>query len=123
MASLTYELEEIPASDKAQARQAHGVVNEGKTKPYKVDWPVSENQTERRTLYYDDLNTIFTDILDRRAGLVADAVKSTGPRKKLSATLDEYLSRKTSRAGFGDAEGALPNARSDWTSKRCGRST
>jgi len=113
--SLIYEYEEVPASDTAIRKKRMDAVEKGKKNPCggnpcKVDWPVSENQTERRTLYYDDLNAIFTDILTKRAALVSQRGEIDRPGKEARATLATYLSEKLPGLNSATLEGLYHTA-------------
>jgi len=112
--SLIYDLEEVPTSDTALRKKRQDAVDKArKTRGYKVDWPVSENQTEQRTMHYDDLNSTFTDILSKRAALVAERGDIDKPAKEASAALATYLAEKLPGLNSSTLQG-LENTARNW---------
>lgn len=112
--SLIYEYEEVPAKDKALRDKRMKAVNDARQhRGYKVDWPVSESQTEQRTMYYDELNSTFTDILSKRAALVAERGDIDKPAKEASAALATYLAEKLPGLNSATLDGLYNTAR-DW---------
>jgi cytochrome c551/c552 len=112
--SLIYEYEEVPPKEKALRDKRMAAVNDARQhRGYKVDWPISENQTEQRTMYYDELNSTFTDILSKRAGLVGERGDIDKPAKEASAALATYLAEKLPGLNSSTLDGLYHTAR-DW---------
>ena len=110
--ALIYDYEEVPPSDKALRAKRMAAVNDArKNHGYTVDWPVSESQIERRTMYYDDLNSTFTDILGKRAALVAERGDIDKPTKDARTALATYLSEKLPGLNSATMEGLQHTAR------------
>ena len=68
--SLTYQLEQIPESDTSGREAALKRVNDAKAITYDVEWPTAQG-VEQRQFNYDQLNSTFTDLMARKATLVA----------------------------------------------------
>jgi cytochrome c551/c552 len=111
--SLIYDYEEVPPREKDLRNKRMQAVNKGKLKPYTVDWPVSEDRVERRIFHYDELNDTFTDILSKRAALVARRGEIDKPAKDARAELATYLSEKLPGLSSATLEGLYHSAR-DW---------
>ena len=112
--SLIYEYEEVPPKEKSLRDKRMAAVNDARQhRGYKVDWPVSETQTEQRTMYYDELNSTFTDILSKRATLVAQRGDIDKPAKEASAALTTYLAEKLPGLNSSTLDGLYHTAR-DW---------
>ncbi len=111
--SLIYEYEEVPPSDKELRNKRMQAINEGKQKAYTVYWPVSEGNVEKRVMHYDELNDTFTDILAKRAALVAQRGDIDKPAKDARAELSTYVSEKLPGLNSATLEGLLSSAR-DW---------
>jgi cytochrome c551/c552 len=111
--SLIYDYEEVPPSDKELRNKRMEAVNKGKQKPYTVDWPVTEDRVERRIFHYDELNDTFTDILAKRAALVAERGEIDKPAKDARTELATYLAEKLPGLNSATLEGLYHSAR-DW---------
>jgi cytochrome c551/c552 len=111
--SLIYQYEEVPPGDKELRAKRMEAINKGRQKPYVVDWPLGGGETERRTLHYDELNTLFTDILAKRAALVAQRGDLDTPAKNARADLATFVSEKLPGLNSATLEGLLHTAR-DW---------
>ncbi|HXW57136.1 MAG TPA: hypothetical protein VEJ67_15415 [Candidatus Cybelea sp.] len=109
--SLIYEYEEVPPGDKDLRAKRMEAINKGRQKAYVIDWPVGSGaQTERRTLHYDELNTLFTDILAKRATLVGQRGEVDTPAKNARADLATFVSQKLPGLNSATLEGLLHTA-------------
>ena len=111
--SLIYDYEEVPPSDKETRAKRMKAINEGKQKAYTVYWPAAEGNVQKRVMHYDELNDTFTDILAKRAALVAQRGDIDKPAKDARAELATYLSDKLPGLSSATIEGLYHSAR-DW---------
>ena len=114
--ALIFQYEEVPTSDANLRKERMETVNKGKAKTYSIDWPVSESKTEERNFNYDDLNNTFTDILAKRAALVAQRGEIDKPAKVARENLATYVSEKLPGLSSSTLEGLYHSAR-DWDEK------
>ena len=68
--ALTYQLEQIPESDKSAKASKLKELNDAKADTYELNWPTATG-IEVRKFNYDDLNGTFTGIMAQKAALVA----------------------------------------------------
>jgi cytochrome c551/c552 len=111
--SLIYQYEEVAPTDKELRAKRMEAINKGRQRAYVVDWPVAPGQTEKRTLHYDELNNLFTDILAKRAALVAQRGEIDTPAKNARADLATFISEKLPGLNSATLEGLFHTAR-DW---------
>jgi hypothetical protein len=88
--ALTYQLEQIPESDKSGKASKLKDLNEARAFTYELDWPTA-NGTEVRKFNYDDLNGTFTGIMSEKAALVAKRGDQDKGAKEAQTTLDAFV--------------------------------
>jgi len=84
---LTYQLEQIPESDKSAKASKLKDLNEARAFTYDLNWPTA-NGTALRKFNYDDLNNTFTGIMSQKASLVAKRGDQDKTAKDAQTTLD-----------------------------------
>ncbi len=100
--ALTYQLEQIPESDKSGRASKLKELNEAKAVTYNVDWPNSDGSVAPRTFNYDLLNSTFTSLMAQKAALVAQRGVVDKPAKDAQAAVDTYV--KENLPGLGSAD-------------------
>ena len=100
--ALTYQLEQIPESDKSGRASKLKELNEAKAVTYTVDWPNSDGSVAPRTFNYDLLNSTFTSLMAQKAALVAQRGVVDKPAKDAQAAVDTYV--KENLPGLGSAD-------------------
>jgi cytochrome c2 len=108
--SLTYQLEQIPESDTGGRESAQQDVMEAKAITYDVDWPTAEGLTQR-TFNYDQLNETFTQLMARKAELVARRGQVDQPAREAQRALDEFVRERLAGLGTNDLTGLLQSVR------------
>jgi cytochrome c551/c552 len=114
--ALIFEFEQTPTRDTNLRKDKMDAVIKGKAKTYSIDWPASETQVEERKFNYDDLNNTFTDILAKRAALVAQRGEFDKPAKDAHEKLNLYVSERLPGLSSSTLEGLYRSAR-DWDEK------
>ncbi len=105
--ALIYDYEIVPESDKSTKQSRLEAVNKGMEKTYRIDWPASLTETKTEKFDYDRLNSAFTDILAKRAALVAQRGENDRPGKEARAKLADYVSQKLPGLPSSTLEGLL----------------
>ncbi len=108
--SLTYQLEQIPESDTSGREAALKRVNDAKAITYDVEWPTAQG-IEQRQFNYDQLNSTFTDLMARKATLVAQRGQNDLATKNAQADLDAFVKERLPGLGASDLTGLLNNVR------------
>ncbi len=114
--ALIFQYEQAPTRDTSLRKDKMEAVNKGKAKTYTIDWPVSETKTEERKFDYDELNNTFTEILGKRAALVAQRGEIDKPAKEAHEKLNLYVSERLPGLSSSTLEGLYRSAR-DWDEK------
>ncbi len=114
--ALTYQLEQIPESDKNGRASKLKELNEAKAVTYKVDWPNPDGTVAPKTFNYDLLNSTFTSLMAQKAALVAQRGVVDKPAKDAQSALDEYVKENLPGLGSADLAG-LQNAVTDMDAK------
>jgi len=114
--ALTYQLEQIPESDKSGKASKLKELNDAKAVTYQVDWPNADGAVAPKTFNYDLLNSTFTSLMAQKATLVAQRGVVDKPSKDAQATLDEYVKENLPGLGSADLAG-LQNAVVDMDAK------
>jgi cytochrome c551/c552 len=104
--ALTYQLEQIPESDKSGKASKLKDLNEARAFTYELDWPTA-NGTEVRKFNYDDLNGTFTGIMSEKAALVAKRGDQDKGAKEAQTTLDAFVKERLPGLGSADLAGLL----------------
>jgi cytochrome c2 len=108
--SLTYQLEQIPESDRSGREAGIKRVMDAKAITYDLDWPTAQGVTQRQ-FNYDQLNATFTDLMARKAALVAQRGQNDVPTKSAQTQLDEFVKERLPGLSAGDLTGLLNNVR------------
>jgi len=108
--SLTYQLEQVPESNTGGREAAQKRVMDAKASTYDVDWPTAEGMTQR-TFNYDQLNATFTELMARKAALVAQRGQNSLATKDAQTQLDELTKERLPGLSAGDLTGLLQSAR------------
>src|SRR3990172_11301333 len=108
--SLTYQLEQVPESNTGGREAAKKRVMDAKASTYDVDWPTAEGMTQR-TFNYDQLNATFTELMARKAALVAQRGQNSLATKDAQTQLDELTKERLPGLSAGDLTGLLQSAR------------
>ena len=103
--ALTYQLEQIPESDKSGRASKLKELNEAKAVTYKVDWPNGDGSVAPRTFNYDLLNSTFTSLMAQKAALVAQRGVVDKPAKDAQAAVDDVREGKSARTGLRRSRG------------------
>ncbi len=104
--ALTYELEQIPESNGSARESKLEDLNEAKARIYNINWS-TEDGTTVRGFHHDQLNDTFTDLMTRRAALVAQRGQVDQPAKDAQAVLDAFLKEKLAGLRSADLTGLL----------------
>jgi hypothetical protein len=110
--SLTYQLEQIPDSDKSGKASKLKELNEAKAKTFEVDWPVSATQTEKREMNYAQLNQTFTDLMAAKAAKIAAQGDADQAMKEAQTALATFVKEKLPGLGSADLEGLMTSVSS-----------
>ncbi len=106
--ALTYQLEQIPESDKSAKAAKLKELNDAKAVSYPLNWPTA-NGTQLRNFNYDDLNNTFTSIMAQKAALVAKRGDDDKAAKEAQAALDAFVKDRLPGLGAADLSGLLNN--------------
>jgi cytochrome c551/c552 len=104
--ALTYQLEQIPESDKSAKASKLKDLNEARAFTYTLNWPTA-NGTELRKFNYDDLNNTFTGIMSQKAALVAKRGDQDKSAKDAQESLDAFVKERLPGLGSADMQGLL----------------
>jgi cytochrome c551/c552 len=104
--ALTYQLEQIPESDKSAKASKLKELNEARAYTYDLNWP-TPNGTELRKFNYDDLNNTFTGIMSQKAALVAKRGEQDKAAKDAQTALDAFVKERLPGLGSTDLKGLL----------------
>lgn len=104
--ALTYQLEQIPESDKSAKASKLKDLTEAKAFTYELNWPTA-NGAELRKFNYDDLNNTFTGIMSQKAALVAKRGDQDKTAKEAQVTLDAFVKERLPGLGSTDLQGLL----------------
>ncbi len=105
--ALTYQLEQIPASDKGAKASKLKDLNEAKAETYEVAWPVASGGTEVRKLNYDQLSQLFTDLMATKAEKVAERGDADEAVKDAQQALNDFVKEKLPGLGSADLAGLI----------------
>ena len=109
--ALIYQYEIVPADDKDTKASRLKTLNDAKQVTYEVDWPLDGGKIEKnRKFNYDQLNDTFTDLMARRAALVARRGEIDKPGKEARTQLATYVSDHLPGLGSATLEGLLRSA-------------
>ena len=103
--ALTYQLEQIPESDKKGRESKLKDLNDAKAVTYDVDWPDENGRVAPRKFNYDQLNSTFTSLMAEKASLVAQRGVIDKPAKDAQAALDEFVKERLPGLGSADMAG------------------
>ena len=104
--ALTYQLEQIPESDKSAKASKLKELNIARADTYELNWPTA-NGLEARKFNYDDLNNTFTGIMAQKAALVAQRGDQDRPAKDAQNALDAFVKDRLPGLGAADLTGLL----------------
>src|SRR5579862_6289928 len=104
--ALTYQLEQIPDSDKSSKASKLKELNDAKAETYEVDWP-TESGVAPKSFNYDSLTSTFTALMSQKADLVAKRGDVDKPGKDAQAALDSLVKEKLPGLGSADLSGLL----------------
>ena len=107
--ALTYQLEQIPESDKSAKASKLKELNEARAFTYELNWPTA-NGTAPRKFNYDDLNNTFTGIMSEKATLVGKRGDQDKSAKDAQTTLDAFVKERLPGLGSADMEGLQHSA-------------
>ena len=102
--ALTYQLEQISMSDKSARDAKQKELDDANASTYDVNWPTENGMTSRK-FTPPDLNATFTDLMARRAALVAQRGMNDQSAKDAQAALDEFVKEKLPGLGAADLAG------------------
>jgi cytochrome c551/c552 len=89
--SLTYQLEQISEKDKGAKASKLKELNDAKAQTFDVLWPVEGGKVEPRKFNYQQLNDLFTSIMNSKAKLVAQRGDVDKPAKDAQDKVNEYV--------------------------------
>ncbi len=104
--ALTYQLEQIPESDKSAKASKLKELNTARADTYELNWPTATG-LEVRKFNYDDLNGMFTGIMAQKAALVAQRGDQDKPAKDAQNALDAFVKDRLPGLGAADLTGLL----------------
>ena len=104
--ALTYQLEQIPESDKSAKASKLKELNTARADTYELNWPTA-NGLQVRKFNYDDLNGMFTGIMAQKAALVAKRGDQDKPAKDAQLALDAFVKDRLPGLGAADLTGLL----------------
>ncbi len=104
--ALTYQLEQIPESDKSAKASKLKELNIARADTYQLNWP-NATGLEVRKFNYDDLNNTFTGIMAQKAALVAQRGDQDKPAKDAQNVLDAFVKDRLPGLGAADLTGLL----------------
>ncbi len=107
--ALTYQLEQIPDSDKSSKASKLKELNDAKAETYEVDWP-TESGVGPKNFNYDSLTSTFTALMSQKADLVAKRGDVDKPGKDAQASVDSFVKEKLPGLGSADLSGLLQSA-------------
>ena len=89
--SLTYQLEQIDTKNTSAKQSKLNDLNDAKKITYDVAWPVEGGRVEARKFTYQELNDLFTSIMNGKAKLVAQRGDVDKPAKDAQDKVNEYV--------------------------------
>jgi len=104
--ALTYQLEQIPDSDKSGKASKLKELNTARAFTYDLNWPTA-NGSELRKFNYDELNSTFTGIMSQKAALVGKRGDQDKGAKDSQETLDAFVKERLPGLGAADLQGLL----------------
>jgi cytochrome c551/c552 len=110
--ALTYQLEQIPESDKSAKASKKKELDDAMAKTFEVDWPVSATQIEHRNLNYTQLNQTFTDLMAAKAIKIAARGDADQAAKDAQTALADFVKTKLPGLGSADLEGLITSVSS-----------
>jgi cytochrome c551/c552 len=102
--ALTYQLEQISMNDKSARASKQKELDAANASQYPVNWP-TEKGVVVRNFTAPELNATFTDLMTRRAALVAQRGMNDQPAKDAQAALDDFVKAKLPGLGAADLAG------------------
>ena len=100
--ALTYQLEQIPESDKSAKASKLKELNDAKAETYERRIGPRRRRRSSARFNYDDLNGMFTGIMAQKAALVAQrGDQSIKPAKDAQNALDDFVKEQPARLGLG----------------------
>src|ERR1700739_41985 len=88
--ALTYQLEQIDTKNASAKQSKLNDLNDAKKITYDVAWPVEGGRVEARKFTYQELNDLFTSIMNGKAKLVAQRGDVDKPAKDAQDKVNEY---------------------------------
>jgi cytochrome c551/c552 len=106
--ALTYQLEQIPESDKSAKAAKLKELTDAANSTYQLNWPTA-NGTQLKNFNYYDLNSMFTGIMAQKAALVAQRGDNDKSAKEAQLALDGFVKDRLPGLGSADLTGLLNN--------------
>jgi cytochrome c551/c552 len=105
--ALTYQLEQIPDSDKDAKASKLNELNDAKAEIYVVNMPIAGGGVQAQKLNYDQLSQLFTNLMAAKAAKIAERRDADRAVKDAQQALNEFVEEKLPGISVNDLAGLI----------------